>query len=224
MNQQLRVYVDLTDIDQRLAELGLNRECFDTAALQGLAAFTACTPNHPPTYPGYVAWGETIRSLREELFSSGWNRKNEANLPYVINEAKTIAITVASGDENTGIKEEFPCTRSAKGPRTAEAVRANKQQQKFDFMVDVTPIVASSRVPGRATWLFLVYRNMHASTLYYELSRPISMADDGHVDDWAERIIFPPTPFAGTAPISSGGKGDDGRTPEINIEIKRLSS
>ncbi len=214
------VCFDSYDVDQRLSELGLGRQFFVTAALQGLSAFTACTPNHPPTYPGTSAWAETVRSLREELFSSGWTRKNEVNLPLVINEAKTIAVTVASGDENTARKDEFPCTRSAKGPRTAEAIRINKQQQKFDFMEDPRPIVASLKVPGRSTWLFLVYRDMQASELRYELSRPISMADDGHVDDWAERILFPPTPFGINTSILNNNDGE--QSPEIIIEIKKL--
>lgn len=187
--------------------------------MQGLSAFTACTPNHPPTFPGTIAWAETIRSLREELFSTSWTRKNEANLPLVINEAQTIAMTVASGDENVGCKGQFPCTRSRKGPRTAAAVMIN-QQQRFDFMQDPQPIVASLKVSGRTTWLFLIYRDIQRSELRYELSRPISMSDDGHVDSWAERIIFPPSPFGTNPPVFDSNDG--GQTPEIDITIRKI--
>ncbi len=214
------IHVDSYDVDERLAQLGLTREPFVTAANEHFTAYISCTANHPPTFPGLAAWAEGNRSIRDGLTASGWTRKNEMNQPLVINEAKTIAITAASGDENTGRADQFPCTRSPKGPRTADAVRINREQQRFAFMEDPTPIVASLKIPGRSTWLFLIYRDFEVGELRYELSRPVTMADDGYVSDWAERIVFPPTPL--DTDIVRLGRDDGGQSPEITVEIKKL--
>jgi hypothetical protein len=210
------VYSEPGDVDDCLTRLGLSRETFVTAANEGLAAFSACTPNHPATFPGTSQWAETNRSMRDGLVVSKWTRMNEMNQPLVINATKTMAITAVSGDSSTGVKEEFPCTRSSKGPRTADAIRAN--QGRFEFMDDPAPVVASMKVPGRSTWLFLFHRDMQRNELRYELSKPTSMTDDGHVSDWSERIIFPPTSFDQNVPKI----GDDGgQSPEIVVEIRK---
>src|SRR5437764_7975793 len=91
--------------EQRLAALGLTPEVFDTAAREHLAAYFACSPNHPPTFPATSAWAEGNRSLRDELSKLKWTKKNEKNQPLVINDAETIAITALSGDEHTGTAE-----------------------------------------------------------------------------------------------------------------------
>jgi hypothetical protein len=39
-------------------------------------------------------------SLRD-LLAPKWERSNEGNLPFTVNEAKTIALSVATGDEQT---------------------------------------------------------------------------------------------------------------------------
>ncbi len=212
-----KVYIAPYDRNQRLFELGLEAESFTTAGLQGLAGWASCTPNHPRTYPGTVAWAETTRSLREGLFGSGWTRKNEANLPLVVNAEETIAIAVASGDSETGNKDGFPCTRSARGPKTAEAVRVNRQIM-LPFS-DPKPVIESINTPDRSTWLFLTYRDLVARVLRCELSRPVSMTEDGYVDEWAESIIFDEIPFGENLQIFN----DADQSPEITIDIQRLA-
>lgn len=219
MNPETQIYFDPFDIDQRLAEFGLTREPFDIAAAENLSAFRSCTPNHPPTFPGTYGWAEANRSLRDGLTAARWTKKNETNLPLVINELGTMAITATSGDADTGIRDGFPCTRSAKGPRIADAIMAN--QRRFDFMEESESIVASMNVPGRATWLFLIYRDFVRGELRYELSHPKHMGEDGHVDGWIERIIFPPVPFD-IDDLMRLGTDDGGQSPEITVEIKKV--
>ena len=69
-----------------------------------------------------------VCALREELVPRGWERSNDANLPLVVNGNGTVAISVATGDEETGMKEGAPCTSSAKGPKTALAILENLGQ------------------------------------------------------------------------------------------------
>jgi len=207
------------DVDQRLAELGLDATVLNTAALQGFAGWASCTKNHPPTYPGTVAWAEATRALREGLFTRGWMRRNESNLPLVVNGGGTIAIAIASGDAETGNKDGFPCTRSTRGVKTAEAVRVNRQQESFDFM-DPIPVIESINTTGVSTWLFLIYRDLATRTLRSELSRPISMNDEGRVNEWAERLILNPAPFADDPEVLADNNAN--QSPEVIVDIQKL--
>jgi hypothetical protein len=216
-----KIHCDSSDVDQRLAELGLDRQTFDTAAEENYAAFAACTPNHPATYPGFSAWAEANRSLADNLIISRWGEKqSERNLPLVVNYAQTIAITASSGDADTGREDGFPCTSSSKGQCTADFLRVNKKQQKFAFMEDPAQL-AAMKTSGRTTWIFLIHRDMQLGEIRYELSRPISMSEDGHVDNWAERIIFPPRPFDTGLQMLGNGNGTGGQSPEITVEIQK---
>jgi len=216
MNAEISISFEPWDTNRRLGELGLTEAALIRAAQRGLAAWSACTENHPPVFGGLSAWGETVCALREELVSLGWERLNEANLPLVVNPDRKIAITVATGDEQTGRKDGLqPCTMSAKGPRTIAAIAANNQQiLLFPEMLPQT-VIASN---GRITWLLLIHRDTQARELRCELSRPMSMAPEGHVDGWAERIILRSTPFD---ELPAVGVDDAPQTPEIDIDIKR---
>jgi len=212
-------YFESNDIDQQLSFLDLDVAVLRDAALQGLSAWASCTANHPPTYPGTVQWAEGTRALRESLLTRGWSRKNEANLPLVVNAKGTIAIAIASGDAQTGKSEGFPGTRSAKGPKTVEAIRANRQQLHFEFM-DIEPVLASINTPGRSTWLFLTYRDSSLKQLRCELSQPVSITAEGQVNGFAKRIILPVVPFGEDLRLDDIAKVT--QSPEITVEIKQL--
>jgi hypothetical protein len=223
MLQPSKIYFDPYDVDERLAKLGLERETFDTAAMENYGAFVSCTANHPPTAAGFYGWSEMNRSLTDSLLIAKWgDRLDEHNLPLVVNNNRTIAITASSGDQDTGRKDGFPCTSSSKGPCHADLIRMN--QHVFEFIEDPKRLAEAVREPGRTTWIFLVHRDFKNSELRYELSRPISMSDDGHVDGWGERIIFPPKPIDPDVRLRRSDRNDTGgQTGEISVEIKKLS-
>jgi hypothetical protein len=214
-------------IAEQLAALGLGIEPFDRAAREHLAAYFGCTQHDPPTFPPTSAWAAGNRSLRDQL-APRWTAKNERNQPLVINEAETIAITALSGDEKTGT-DETPSTRSPKGPATAEAVQVNSEQTRFAFMEeDSAAVMKSSKEPGRTLWIFLIHRDFKKRELRSELSRPMDMSDDGYIDKWDDRIIFPPIPFdtgdADTDNPDNPNTGNDngGQSPEITVQIRKL--
>jgi len=211
------VYVESWDVNRRLAELGLEGDDLLQPAERGFSAWANCTANHPKAIPGLWAWGETVCALGERLIPLGWERKDESNWPIVINKSGTIALSVATGNEDTGRRDSDPLTASAKGPRTVNAIVANQRQLVFPEML---PPVESLNAPGRATWLLLVYRDVDAREMRCELSRPISMDDDGRVDGWAERIILTSRPFDGIGGVFADG-GNGPQSPEITVEIKR---
>jgi hypothetical protein len=212
------IFVESWDVNRRLSDLGLNESDLLEAAERGFSAWASCTANHPPAIPGLLAWGETVCALRETLIPRGWQRKDESNWPIVINKSGTIALSVATGNEDTGRKDNDPLTASAKGPRTVDAVVANQRQ--LVLFAEMLPPKETLKDRGRATWLLLLHRDLDAREMRCELSRPISMDDDGRVDGWAERIILTSRPFDGLGGVLADG--DNGpQSPEITVEIKR---
>ena len=211
-----------TEIPNRLTELGVDEELLITAAKQGFAAWAGCTAHHPPLYPGLSAWAETVKSLRDQLVLRGWAHSDAGTLSLVINDAGTIAIAVATGNEYTGNEEHEPCTKCGKGPRTEEAVAVN-QLQLFPEMFSVLKPISFEQARIRKTWWLLVHRDMESQELKCELSHPINMADDGKIDGWAERIILRSTPFGGDGAVLRGGidQGPQGNAVDVDVEVKR---
>lgn len=217
------VYTEPWDIDGRLAKLGLTKAALMQAVQRGFAAWASCTANHPAVASGIWAWGETVCALRENLAPLNWTRLDRDNLALTLNAKETVAISVSAGDEDTGRPSGNPSTRSAKGVRTKDVVSIN-QLLLFTEMMDSAPagITPQSR---RTTWILLLYRDKAAREVRCELSRPISMTDEGYVDGWAERILLGSTRFddyedVAPAPTGNGG-GNVSQTPEINVEIRK---
>jgi len=214
------IHAEQWEASNKLNQLDLEESVLLQAAQAGLSAWAECTENHPPSSPGYFAWAETVRTLRELLFPLGWKRLNEGNLPLAVNEAGDLAISVQTGNDNTGRKDAQPRTSSVKGPRTAGVIQTNLQALLFPDMA--LPSKESLDVPGRTTWILLIHRDLKTTELRCELSRPISMSEDGHVDSWAERIILTATPFDSNPMSGIDGNPSGGSTPEITVAIKKL--
>jgi len=211
-------YSDPNDRRTRLAELGLAAEMLVQAVQRGHSAWANCTLNHPRLFPGISAWAEAVNALRELLIPLGWNRSDEGNLPFTVNEAGNVALCVSTGDEATGRVDESPCTKSSKGPRTANAVAVNQRQLTLFGDIRLQPEDLAN-VNGRMTWLLLMHRDLRAREVRCELSRPVNMNEDGRVDGWAERIILPVTPIDGdTVEIPDS---EISQTPNIVVNVTR---
>jgi hypothetical protein len=173
-------------------------------------------------YRGLTPWGETTCALRESLLLEGWTRSDEGNLPFTVNKNGTLAIIVATGDEKTGNKDESPCTKSTKGPRTASAVASNERQASL-FPIQLIPddLTKIEGPDGRMTWMLMFHRNFETRELRCELSRPINMDSEGHVARWAERIILRSIPLdfdTVSLPI------DVPQTPNFDVDVKLRSA
>jgi hypothetical protein len=212
------VYVEPSDVNRRLGELGLDESTLIRAGQRGWVAFASCTANHPPAVPGIWAWGEIICSLGEQLVPAGWRRVDEAMWPLVVNGEGTIALSAATGNENTGNRDAEPLTTCAKGPKTISAIVANRRQLVLPW-VQFQPIVPIGP-SGRATWILLIRRDLGRRQLRLELSRPISVGINGKINGWAERIILTPQELDGI-PEMSLDDSNGPETPEITVEIKR---
>lgn len=209
------IRVESWDVRNRLVELGLEEERLRDVVQRGYLAYITCTANHPPLIPAIWAWGETVRALREYVLPNHWWRSDENNYSVVVDPAGRVAIAVATGDDGTGRADASPSTKAPKGPSTIDAVTANQLQLGF---MDPDPLPAPEKPADpsdkRVTWVLLIHRAMNE--VRCELSLPSSMAPDGHIDGWRERILLGSVPLDGelveVVPPTS---------PDITIDVKR---
>lgn len=215
---QQRVVHQVIEVQTRLAELGIDPEALAQVIKRGYVAFTLCTVNDPPLFPGFAAWAQTVRALREYLVPQGWRRCDENNYSLVINPTEDMAIAVATGDECTGRVDAVPTTRSSKGPSTVEAVVANQAQLTFAFDEPESLVADESDEPvsERMTWLLLVHRG--EGEVRSELSLPLSIGTDGRIESWQERIILGSMP---TDPTEIDITPPNPVMPDIEVDVKR---
>ena len=209
------VYSEISDINSRLEELGLSVGMLHEAIKIGEAHRNGCTKNDPLSFPGIVTWARTVRSLRELLAPQGWVRSNEQKIPLVINPTGTIAITVATGNTDTGNAAITSKTKYPKGPATIAVVKQNAGQLTFGFYEETTK-TPPPRTSDCLTWVLLISRCF--SEIRCELSLPRQMGEDSRVVEWEERIILPSVSTNNEpGPIAYGDEGAD----DIIVEISR---
>lgn len=208
---QVAIWTKPDEVDAALARLGLAAEPLMRAVLAGHLTRINCTENDAPNAPGFMQWNGTLRTLREELVISSWTRLNKGGFPLTVSPAKTVAIAVASGNENTGIRGAIPTTRSPKGPNTVSAVHSNAAQ--FDLFAEII-IAPPPEETDRTTW-FLLFHN-DGKELRAELSLPVTIGEHGHIDLWRERIILSTQPLEPSFVLPNPDFG-----PDLEIDVRR---
>lgn len=219
MSSATQVMSDRWAAKARLSQLGLEEALLSRAVAEGLAAWAGCTPNHPTAAPGFYAWSETTRALRELLIPAGWQKQDEQNQAQVVSADGSIVIVVATGNEATGLSDSSPITKSRKGPQTVSAVAQNTSGFLFEEME--ADAIAKAMDSNRNTWLLLINRDKLKGEVRSELSRPIGLDADFRVSGWSERILLSPTPFEPSDRTLPKQGEPDMQTPEIAIEIRR---
>lgn len=200
------------DVDAALTRLGLSEPPLMRSVRAGYLSRISRTANDAPIAAGFYHWNETLRTLRDELVLLGWTRVDEQMFSTILSPDGKIAISVSSGDEATGDPRGYPKTKRDKGPRTADAIDVNVGQ--LDFFKP-TPEPAPVEELECLTYVLLFHAN--ATELRAELSLPVSMDENDHIDNWRERIILrsqPLDPEGSTLPTPDFG-------PEIDIDVQR---
>lgn len=200
------------EIASRLEQLGLKEQALHEAIWQGHLHRARLTENHPVTYRGLVMWGDSVAALRDQTRSMGWIRKDVGSYALTEHEELGLAITVASGDEATGVPYLQPTNRSKKGRNTVDAVEANQQLQLFDLL----PIEQQGGVDDNQTWVLLHYTDYRLGEIRIELSRPTAIDSDGKISEWSERIILGSIPLDGDQVEIEPPSG-----PDIEITVRR---
>lgn len=204
------VRIEAIDVTGRLAALGVQEAVLRDAVQFGITQGFTCTHHDPPNLAGILAWGRTVRALRDTLVPQGWGISNARNYPTVVHPQDEWSLAVASGDSGTGVPDQTPSTRSAKGPVTENAVRRN--QTSF---ADIDASFPRVEVVGpQQTWVLLFFVDGETDEVRLELSLPRAMTADGYIISWHERIILRPLPLGYEPPASE-------ETEEIDLSIER---
>lgn len=160
---------------------------------EGEVARGQATSNDAASAPGMYAYYGRVRALRDRVLPA-WSKKCEHGSELAITPDKKHAVLFASGDENTGDKNEKPKTKCPKGIQMVAIAQANRDQLSL-FAEDGTgtgeqeETSSVSEPKTRTTWVCLVARFEDRVTV--ELSTPVLLDDEGYVEEWGERLILP---------------------------------
>jgi hypothetical protein len=218
--RQSKVVFDPIERPRLLKQFGLTEGILQLAVNKGQSSGANLTLNHPALYRGMVPWGETMAALCDSLIPLGWQRGDQGGQPFIMNTSMNLAITVATGDHNTGLKDRDPSTKSSKGTNTKFAITNNALAHTL-----FGDIRSENRknLETRVTWilLFHLHRDEDTAEIRCELSLPLKMNKEGQVDQWLTRIILGSIPFGrSTIKVSN----DPPQTPNIEIDVKRRSA
>jgi hypothetical protein len=184
------VFSEVAKMKSRLESLGLEEEPLLVAIAGGQLAVDNCTANHPPMFPGFAGWAETLRGVRDYLGLKGWHNLDENNYSRVVDPTGRIAIAVATGNEDTGLAAGSPTTKASKGLCTVEAIEINVAQQDMfpDLKAQAMAALKEQKREPHITWILLIHRAPNETRA--ELSLPVAIGDDMRVSGWQERIIL----------------------------------
>lgn len=215
MAQPARNFEQPHDRASRLLALGLRQETIEAAVAHGLTARLLCSPFHPPSYPGIRQWAETHARIRELLVPESWTPSDHKNYSRVISPDERVALTVATGDGQTGQTHGFePQTKYPKGTETRLAVETNGQLSLLPEDMDPLPHLLE-------TWILLIATDEHQ--VNFELSLPKTQDSMGRVVSWSERIIFPPIDIDSLPGRDDHGDDDDeGGAGGIDVPVERV--
>ena len=214
MQSAVEVYFHPIEVDDRLGNLDLDVDTLWRSLQFGQAYAADCTRHDPPSGKGIIAWDKVNRMLRDLLVPSGWSIENHMNYAMTVHPNGKWAVIVATGDEQTGLPTGAPQTRSSKGPATQRAISRNINQLSF-AQLDPTWSVR----PARLTWILLYRFDAEDYSIYGELSLPVSMTSDGHVNRWQTRIMLSdPKGDSMVTPVTPQFEGGD--DIDVPVELK----
>jgi hypothetical protein len=216
------------DVDQRLAELGLQRSELRRILEQAQAARRSCTELDPITLPGNLFWGRVIRHARELYRLQGWVPARPKLIELVVHPSGTFGFTACSGDRNTGNPdpEVIPASRYSKG--TAMRDRVHYNQMVIPGMEVQPPPPDDDTYAGIPMWCLLYYHEaikedgIEKTRLWSEFSLPERVGERGRIDKWIERLVLDPIDFDEALVLPEPDEGDVPGT-DIDVPIERMS-
>lgn len=197
-NEVTRVIFDPTAVINRLKELepSLDSAVFLEANRRGFEARLEITPSHAPTAAGTYHWHEFVASLRSELLTRGWSRKDHKNCPFIISPDGAVTILVMTGNEDTGKQFGTPRNQADKGAVVNEAVLQNQAQYELFENAAISALERGKN--GTQLWVLLYHVDRDFSdltqVLYKEIRAELSLPnkfDRKKIMNWAERLILP---------------------------------
>jgi hypothetical protein len=220
----VKIFKNLIEVNNRLEQLGLNREKLLEVVEAMLAARADCTPNDPPGSRGWSSWRMGTRRMREEfLVEDGWERDETDQISSIVNKKLGVRIVVANTDNATGIDHDgcIPQNSSKKGIATDRAVHVNQLSfmEKLDESVNIVALKSLPNASRPIITLYLcVYDN--GDEFRAELSCPAGL-DGGFFTDFRERVFLNSSDDSDGNPVRRRAGGDDDGGSEFNIPVTR---
>lgn len=211
-----RIYITPIEVAKRLDELGLREATLIDAVMNGIHYRLDSTEHSCKTALGMVVWNFATQALRDALVPNGWSKDSTRNYEITVHPEASHAVTVSSGDENTGAEDHTPCTSGEKGQCTKDAIERNLQlgfarisPGEFPPQTDSSP----------ETWVLLYHMDEKQEEIRIELSLPSGLNADDHINDWYERIILTVQQFGDV--LTSKTDPDDDDVDEIDFDVER---
>lgn len=177
----------------RLTALNIATHNIHEALIAAAVARRNCTPDHPVSFPGTAAHAQAVYQLAQELRPGGWRRQDYKGIALTVNAERTVAVAIATGDENTGVERDVePALKYPKGAASEELVES-QQFCLFGGGPEMVPFdVPTLVVDGRRLEIFylLIRFEPNGDRAFAELSRP-ERIEQGSVTRWVERIVLP---------------------------------
>jgi hypothetical protein len=201
--------------EEMLAAIGITAADLNATVVQIYRAFAAVGPLHPKGFSGTNSWADGTQAIRATMVPKGWKIADPNGQPRIVSPGGRYAITVSSGNPNTGNPNKTPQTKNSKGSQTSRSVAYNSRQGEL-FVNEPQENVISVAAEEQMLWFLLYYVDIEGKEVRYELSCPITVGDNDKVDGWAVRIIMPALRLGGGGLQSS----DPGQTIDIPVKPK----
>ena len=178
-------------VNNRLLELGWTKEELLEAVSASVSSRNSCTLNDPSSAPGWMAWKDGVRRIRELGIQKGLIRDDSDGVPCVWDTKRNLKFTVVNTDAGTGIAEGQPSNRTKKGAATERLVAHNEGAFRL-LLADSLNGVALTASPtlheGRPVyWYLCIFAE--GDVVRAELSCPLTCSG-GYFTDFLERIVL----------------------------------
>lgn len=199
----------------RLRSMGLTETQLAKAVQASLGGFTSTTAYHPKSAPGTYGYHEGTAGLRRAVMPDGvWAFDENDNQPRTYSMDYGISIVVQSGDENTGLINEYePRARNPKGKATEKKVLSNHDHPVL-FSLAPEPVLDHTGAQVLTNWVLLI--TVEQNVMRSELSLPKKFIS-GKPCGWVERIILSEIEIGGGD--AALGEPDVDSGPETDIDV-----
>lgn len=170
--------------------LYIHPRIFETAIKAGINALNRTTSYHPITSSGSLIWSEIVGVFRRTVIKTNatWRTEFKNGLSLLVNSDINSTIVISSGNSDTGLLENAPCTRNGKGTATFDFVGHN---------YELWNITDEACADTHRTYVLLYHIDKIKDQIRYELSLPMQTKLTGkrgkiQIYKWEKRVIFEP--------------------------------
>ncbi len=219
-----QVIIDPKSVNERLKEIfTVDMTPFLKTVQEGFNLRNEVTSNHPKTYSGTRHYCEGTAIIREELFTSGYQKYERQNSDWVLNKELGVLINFMAGNSSVGLVDQNPTNDKPfkkparnRNPKGIMFSKIAKAQLSRDLFTDVFPV-------NVWCWVLMYHIDYKAKVIRSEISCPSKMGVNGkYIEEYYERIILSEISFDPETEFDNI-TSPSGDAPEItvNIDVRR---